>query len=69
MGSKHLVIYSELWLDPDIAVGVLLVLDYPGPLGVPLHHLPHGLVVIVVHVHPGLCAQAGVSHPVESKIL
>ena len=33
--------------------------------GVPLHHLPHRGVVVVVDVHPGLGAQPSVPHPVE----
>ena len=49
-------------------VGVCLVLNYPRPSSVALHHLPHGVVVVVVDIHPGLGTQPGVPHPMEPVV-
>ena len=47
-----------------ITIGVILLLDLPNPAEVSLQHLPAGVVVVIIDVHPGLDAEAGVSHPV-----
>ena len=45
-------------------IRVILLLDFSNPAKISLQDLLADGVVVIIDVHPGLDAQAGVSHPV-----